>query len=338
MVVALTGGLTACTSAPDGGTGEDAKPGGPSATSTAAPGKYRTLPEPCGTVSTGLLKQLLPGAASSAGGGTATAGADEKTSPYEGEPSVTYDTDRQVGCKWKSSTTLGSHHLSIDLERVVSYDPSVSDDEQTELLYDERAGKAGIPTDEESGATDAESASPGSSESPGKGAEDGASTESPEGGAGKSAEDEEGEKANGGRNGHDDPSSDASAEPGSSAKSEDAENSGSQDGDSDKKGDNGTEEPGSSEESDSASPSPTEDLSPRTLDGIGEAAYINDEPSTDDSGVHRDITVVFRTANVIATIKYDEWPTDKQSTPDSHELQEQAQKVAGELAAVIEDE
>ncbi|NGO73689.1 hypothetical protein G5C65_36270, partial [Streptomyces sp. SB3404] len=76
----------------------------------------------------------------------------------------------------------------------------------------------------------------------------------------------------------------------------------------------------------------SEDLSPRSLDGIGDTAYINDKLDTEDSGVHRDITLVFRTANVIAVVEYDQWVTDKRRIPDSAELQDKARKLAEHLA------
>ncbi|MCZ0971310.1 hypothetical protein O1L55_07050 [Streptomyces albulus] len=48
--------------------------------------------------------------------------------------------------------------------------------------------------------------------------------------------------------------------------------------------------------------------------------------------MHRDITVVFRTSNVIVTLTYDQWSTDKTQLPESQELQDKARSLAGELA------
>lgn len=299
LAVMLSGGLTACSGSSDEGSGEDTKPGSSaSAQPPAEPGRYSTLPEPCGAVSIDTLKELLPGAeaAESATPGK-SADADPDASPYKGEATVTYDTDRRVGCRWKSSTSLATRHLAVDLERVVSYDPAVSDDKQAQLLYDERAGQAEIPTDDDSG-------------SPSK---DGKADEGENG-------DAQGDSKGGGT-GSEDPDKDA-----------------------DKKGQGGggSEKPdsGAADESDEgpdASQSPDEDLSPRMLDGIGDNAYIDDELDTTDSGVHRDITLVFRSANVIATIRYDQWLTDKRRTPDSAELQEKARSVAEELAGDFDD-
>ena len=300
LVVMLSGGLTACSGSSDEGGGDDTKPGASSsAPPPAEPGKYRTLPEPCGAVGIDTLKKLLPGAeaAESASGSTSSgknAEADPDDSPYKGEATVTYDTDRRVGCRWKSATSLATRHLAVDLERVVSYDPAVSDDKQAQLLYDERAGQAEIPTDEDS--------------------------DSPSG-DGDGDQGENGD-AKGGE------------------KSKDAESE-----DSDKKGDGGDNgsdksDKGAADESGEdpeASQSPDEDLSPRMLDGIGDNAYIDDQLDTADSGVHRDITLVLRSANVIATIRYDQWPTDKRRTPDSAELQEKARTVAEELAGDFDD-
>lgn len=306
LVMVLSGGLTACTGSSEEGDG-DTKPGDPSSSaSSAPPGKYRTLPEPCGAVDRGTLKDLLPGAepaqdGEGADGGTAGKGADggAETSPYEGEAIVTYDTDRRVGCRWKSSNSLATRHLAVDFERVVSYDPAVSDDEQAQLLYDERAGQAEIPT---------ESSPP-------------ADENGDEEGDGGGSSDEQGE----------------SGETGKSDKADDGNEdgkggSGSPGGE---KSDSASSGPGESDPD--ASPSPDADLSPRTLDEIGDNAYIDDQLDTGDSGVHRDITLVFRSANVIATVKYDQWLTDKRRTPDSAELQEKARSVAEKLAGEFDE-
>lgn len=310
LVVMLSGGLTACTGSSDDGGGEDTKPGNSASTQPPAePGKYRTLPDPCGAVGVGTLKEMLPGAVAdeSAGGSGDSSGKGEgsgtEASPYEGEATVTYDTDRRAGCRWKSATTLATRHLTVDLERVVSYDPAMSDDEQAELLYDERAGQAEIPTDDDSG--------PPPEDDGGDGNDGGA-----DGGDG----DDKSAAENG--SGSDD------AEQGDENKKKDEENG---------SGEDGSEKSDSPSRAPDSSPSPDEDLSPRMLDDIADNAYIDDQLDTGDSGVHRDITLVFRSANVIATVKYDQWLTDKRRTPDSAELQEKARSVAAELAADFDD-
>ena len=58
---------------------------------------------------------------------------------------MTYDADRRVGCRWKSSTSLGSRHLHIDFQRVVSYDGDVSDEDKAAQLYADKARAADIP-------------------------------------------------------------------------------------------------------------------------------------------------------------------------------------------------
>ncbi|MGP3973473.1 hypothetical protein ACTWQF_05415 [Streptomyces sp. 8N114] len=275
---ALTGALAACTGSAGTGDDEDGKPGSASASASApAPGKYDSLPEPCGTVGVGQLREMLPGAAAAEDDDTAAPSAG--AGPYEGESSVTYDTDRRVGCRWKSATTLSTRHLSVDFERVVSYDPAVSDDEQAERLYNKKARKAGIAP------------APG-----GSGSASGKST-------GKT------------------PDGDTSP--------------------TDKKGSSGDRDGSDGSEDDtedSPSPTPDEDLAPRSLDDVGDAAYIDDELHTADSGLHRDITLVFRTANVIATVEYDQWVTDKHRIPDSDELQEKARELAGQLAGRFEED
>lgn len=55
--------LAGCTGGSgDGATSDDSNPGRPGVTTEAAePGKYRTLPEPCGAVGDKTLDSLLPG-------------------------------------------------------------------------------------------------------------------------------------------------------------------------------------------------------------------------------------------------------------------------------------
>lgn len=285
LVAALTGILTACTgSSGSGGDGSETQPGGGSASEApAAPGKYRTLPEPCGEVSLDTLEKMLPGAES--GSGDDGSGSSASPSPYEGEASVTYDTDRRVGCTWQSATSLGSRHLAVDYERVVSYDPAVSDDEQSDQLYAERAQKAGV----DPSADPAESEEPeGGGETPGGSEEPGGAT--PDGGKGTGQS----------------PGSDPSGSP-SDAPTE--------------------------------SPSVDEALPSRTLDGIGDAAFLDDELVTSKSGraTHRDIKLVFRTANVLVTVEYTQSVADERRTPDSAELQERAQELARQLAGTFDD-
>ncbi|GAA2416798.1 hypothetical protein GCM10010420_53830 [Streptomyces glaucosporus] len=293
LVAVLAAGSVSCTgSSAPGVSAADSKSGSVSAEAvTAPPGTYRDLPEPCGAVGVDVLREMLPGAEDDAsaerdGGGTPSA--------YEGEQAVTYDNDRRVGCRWKSSTGLGSRHLLVDFERVVSYDPAVSDDERAARLYEDMALKAGIPT------------APAAQE------------ESPE------AEEPEGTATEG-----DAPDSE---ETGKAAETEDAgETGGTEDG-----AETGAAESGEPEVATPQATSDT-DLAPRPLEGVGDAAYIDDELVTADSGVHRDITLVFRTGNVIVTVRYEQWLTDRRRLPDSAELQEKALKLAGELAGRFED-
>ncbi|MCT2592076.1 hypothetical protein LHJ74_19580 [Streptomyces sp. N2-109] len=294
LAVALAGGLSACTGSSDSKDGTDAKPGGGSASPAAPPGKYRTLPEPCGAVSRDTLKKMLPEAESEAESESADSSSD--ASPYEGEASVTYDTDRRVGCTWDSASSAGSRHLTIDLERVVSYDPAVSDDEQTELLYGKRADDAGISvTDPAESGEDSGTSGP--------------DTLKPGGEADASSQ----------------PGSDPDSASGTSGGSGDA---GSDDGDLDDTGDPG-----------SPSPSQEEALPSRNLDGIGDAAFLDDEVVTTESGraTHRDVTLVFRTENVLVTVEYTQAVADDRSTPNGAELQEQAQNLARQLTGKIND-
>ncbi|MFH0242955.1 hypothetical protein ACGRHY_11050 [Streptomyces sp. HK10] len=294
LVAVLAVGTVGCTGGSGtGGAAADSKPGTVgTAAVTAPPGTYRDLPEPCDAVDTGVLKAMLPGAGSASPKDGAEGG-DETPAAYEGEQTVTYDDDRRVGCRWKSSTGMGSRHLLVDFERVVSYDPAVSDDERAVRLYEDMVLEAGIP-----GSPPADEESPGSGEETdgdGAGAEEAGDTgEAPE---------ESGEPAEGGAEDGEDGARDGSGEPDGAV----------------------------------PQPAPGAALAPRPLEDVGEAAYIDDELVTADSGVHRDITLVFRTGNVIVTVEYEQWVTDKRRLPDSAELQEKALKLAGRLAGEFQD-
>lgn len=243
--------LTACTptSEADDPTTDATSADGANTVMSAPPGKYQELPQPCGTVAKNTLTKLLPG-----------------SDDYAGQAALTYDTDRRVGCRW-STTDIGneggSRFLTIDLERVVSYDPTVSDESQAEEEYNAKAVAAGIP-----------SAVTSSSTSPAAAA--GSGTTPPPG---------------------------VTASP-----------------------------------TTSASPSPDADTSAsatagsRALTDLGDNAFLDDEVTTRDAGVHRDITIVFREANVLITIEYSQSSADKTIIPASAAVQDGVQRVASEIA------
>lgn len=136
--VALLAALAVgCSAGSDGSaTDADSKPGGPTVT-TAPPGKYRTLPAPCRAVPASTLKDLLPG--------VAELPRQQQEKALRGSPTITYDTDRKVGCSWKADAPDSSRNLSIDFERVVSYDPLVSDDDRARSLYVKKENAAELP-------------------------------------------------------------------------------------------------------------------------------------------------------------------------------------------------
>ncbi|MFC9246029.1 DUF3558 domain-containing protein [Streptomyces sp. NPDC057136] len=136
--VALLAALVVGCSAGSGGDADDADSKVDSPTVSAAPpGKYRTLPEPCRAVPRSTLKDLLPG--------TAELPEEQQEKVYEGTAAVTYDTDRKVGCRWKSESPDMSRNLVIDFERVVSYDPAVSDDDRAGEVYTKKEIAADLP-------------------------------------------------------------------------------------------------------------------------------------------------------------------------------------------------
>ncbi|MCH0563138.1 DUF3558 domain-containing protein [Streptomyces sp. MUM 2J] len=137
LLAALLAGCTGGTG--DGGSSDNSNPGEPGAASAQAqPGKYRTLPEPCGVVSPATLDLMLPGIAE-------IADEEQRDKAYRGTPILTYDTDRKVGCRWKVESTTATDHLYVDFERIVSYDNTVSDDSEAEQLFAGQQAAADLP-------------------------------------------------------------------------------------------------------------------------------------------------------------------------------------------------
>lgn len=135
LIAALAVGCSSGSGTNDSAT--DSKPGD-LATSPAPPGKYATLPEACSSIAPATLKDLLPGAAE------LPEAQQEKA--FEGSPTKTFDTDRRVGCRWKSEAPGSTRSLFVDFERVVSYDPSVSDDDRARAVYAKKEAGADLPT------------------------------------------------------------------------------------------------------------------------------------------------------------------------------------------------
>ncbi|WP_037674563.1 hypothetical protein [Streptomyces griseus] len=153
LLAALLAGCTG--GSDDGGTTDDSNPGDTStATAAPQPGKYASLPEPCGAVSHSTLDSLLPGIKQ-------ITDPDQRENAYAGEATQTFNTDRKVGCRWKVPATSATDHLLVDFERVVSYDNAVSDDSQAEQLFSKKEVAADLPepTATESAADDAASPS-----------------------------------------------------------------------------------------------------------------------------------------------------------------------------------
>ncbi|MEU0272554.1 DUF3558 domain-containing protein [Streptomyces sp. NPDC006307] len=263
-------GLTGCT-AGSGGSGSaiDSKAGGPAA-AAAAPGKYRTLLEPCGSVERSTLRDLLPG--------VDFLPQEQRERVYRGTSAVTYDTDRRAGCSWKADGPDASHQLTLDFERVVSYDPTVSDDDRAQQVYEGKQTAAGLTATPTPGGT-----ATGAPSGPAKPSGPPPATGAPA------------------------PSA-AAAGPSVAAVP-------------------------------AAIPATTpEGLEPRVLADLGDAAFLDDVLTRAGSTAqHRTVSVVFRTSNVIVTIRYGEQPSRVTEVPDSKELQEKAQGLARKLAEKFDE-
>ncbi|MFF8450690.1 DUF3558 domain-containing protein [Streptomyces leeuwenhoekii] len=282
--------LAGCTGGSgDGGTTDDANPGGAGrATAAAEPGRYRTLPEPCGAVGQEMLDSLLPGIAE-------IVDEEQREKAYDGEATLTYDTDRKVGCRWKVESADAVDHLLVDFERVVSYDSAVSDDSEAERVFATKAEAADLPEPEP------ESESAPESESESGSGEDGASSS-----AGASASSSPG------------PSASSSAP----AASRSASRSASQDASP------GTSQSPSAGASPDLQPRLLDDLG-------DEAFLDDELSASGSTAEQRTVTVAFRTSNVIVTIEYAEQPATVGVVPDSAELQDRARKLAARLADTL---
>ncbi|MGW4274283.1 DUF3558 domain-containing protein [Streptomyces seoulensis] len=287
--------LAGCTGGgSDGGRADDANPDGSGTAQAAAqPGKYRTLPEACGAVGQSSLDALLPGIKQ-------LTDVDQRDKAYEGEATLTYDTDRKVGCRWKVDAPAATDRLHVDFERVVSYDNAVSDDSQAESVFAAKRTAADLPAPPAGTATD--STTPTRSGAPGgpPSSSAGAPTPSATGSSSSSS-----------------PSSSSSSSSGSSSSA----SSGAS-----------TSSDASADTSADASTDPA-DLQPRLLDDLGDEAFLDDTLSSSGSTAkQRTVTVAFRTSNVIVTIEYEEQPASVGVLPDSKEMQDKARNLAARLA------
>ncbi|MCP3822115.1 DUF3558 domain-containing protein [Streptomyces sp. A3M-1-3] len=132
LLAALVAGCTGGSGTDD--TPVDSKPGG--TTVAAPPGKYRTLPEPCGSIERDRLKGMLPGAEELT--------PEQQDQAYQGRADATHDGDRRVGCHWKVESADATRHLFVGFERVVSYDRAVSDDDKAQEVYEKKVAAADI--------------------------------------------------------------------------------------------------------------------------------------------------------------------------------------------------
>ncbi|MFI1509949.1 DUF3558 domain-containing protein [Streptomyces sp. NPDC020597] len=139
-VALLAALLAGCTGgSDDAGSDDNSNPGEANTSAPAAqPGRYATLPEACGVVSRATLDSLLPGIQQ-------LTDVTRRETAYAGEATLTYDTDRKVGCRWKVESADATDHLLVDFERVVSYDNAVSDDSQAETLFAKKVAAADLP-------------------------------------------------------------------------------------------------------------------------------------------------------------------------------------------------
>lgn len=126
----------------------------------------------------------------------------------------------------------------------------------------------------------------------------------------------------------------------SSASAENGKNSEDAKGSKGAKGADGAEAAKGPGNSGSESPDPSSGSSssasvlPRLLDGLGDEAFLDDALSPTQQ---RTVTVVFRTSNVIVTIEYEQQSGPAVPVPDSKEMQDRTQELAGRLAGRLSE-
>ncbi|MFF5427361.1 MULTISPECIES: DUF3558 domain-containing protein [unclassified Streptomyces] len=291
LALGLGIGLTGCSA---GATAEDVTvdaKAGPAA-AAAPPGRYRTLFEPCGSVPQTTLKDLLPGAA--------TLPDPERAQAYRGTAAVTYDTDRRVGCAWKAETPDASHRLVLDVERVVSYDPAVSDDTRAQEVLVRKQAAADIPLPPTAPPPTTPPTSPAPPTAPGGTPGPGTPAVTPVAHASGQA-----------------PATGTSAPAGSGAPT--------------------ASRPATPTAPPTPTATST-GLEPRVLEDLGDAAFLDDVlRPVGATARQRVVSVVFRTSNVVVTVTYQERTARSAEAPDSAELQEKARNLARLLAERLEE-
>ncbi|MFC9734745.1 DUF3558 domain-containing protein [Streptomyces roseolus] len=296
------GALTGCSAA---GTAEDVTvdaKAGSAAVPVAPPGRYRTLFEPCGAVPQAALRELLPG--------TVALSDVERAKALRGTAAVTYDTDRRVGCTWSADTADGgSHRLVLDVERVVSYDPTVSDATRAQEVYTRKQLAAGIavpvtPTPTPTAPATGPTTAPASGTT-GTAGTSGAATTTPPA---------------------------TTAPPGTRTST-----TGTGTGTTPTGVPSSAAAAGAPSAGTPSAPATT-GLEPRLLGGLGDIAFVGDTlGSAGGAGRQRVVSVVFRTSNVVVTVEYRQRTTGTAPAPDSKELQDRAQNLARLLANRLEE-
>lgn len=288
LLVAL--GAAGCTGDPAAEDSPDAKPaGGEATTAQAEPGKYQTLPQPCRAVETGTLDAMLPG--------LAQLDQEQRQKAYEGTSSVTYDSDRRTGCRWKVDSADAGHLLRIDFERVVSYSASVSDDARAQAVYGDRMKEADLPLPSDP-----------REEQPERRADESAKADRDEARATAPADDEAGQGA--------------SPETPEKGKGKEKET-----GKSEEPADE-TVDPSTPAEG--LEPRLLQELA-------DDAFIDDQLATSSSGSGQRTVTVVFRTSNVIVTVEYEAQPKQVAEVPDSASMQEKARELAGLLAERLSD-
>ncbi|MEU9532693.1 DUF3558 domain-containing protein [Streptomyces sp. NPDC048213] len=294
LIAALAAGCTGNSGTSD--SVPDGKPGTPTV-SAAPPGRYRTLPDACRAIPLATLKDLLPG--------TADMPEAQQDKVLEGAATVTYDTDRRIGCRWKSDAPEGTRSIHLDFERVVSYDTSVSDDDRAREVYAKKETAADLP---DSGL-------------PPEGSPDASPTGSGHADSGTDGRTEDGRTEDGR----------TEDKPGKKGSAND-------DGSTESTGTEATADASAGSSDDPASGSLADTLQPRLLDKLGDSAFLDDAlVPAGSTARHRTVSVVFRTSNVIVTVEYTAQPALTTEVPDSKELQEKAQALAGQLVDSFND-
>ncbi|MET8678156.1 hypothetical protein ABZW18_11335 [Streptomyces sp. NPDC004647] len=125
----LVAGCSSGSDSKDSASGDAAKSAKPSASATVAAAKYKTLPEPCGTVGKKTVGELVP-----------------KAKKKSGSAGKSADTDTRGTCSWNGLDGFQYRWLDVSLQRFESDTTLGSGERRAKDYFDQQVGGAKPPS------------------------------------------------------------------------------------------------------------------------------------------------------------------------------------------------